>query len=305
MWTKAHRKRLTATRGRALLDREIFYTEDGVGLGVKRYDDGRGRAVVIGLHGISGAASDFDPLGESLVRRGFSMLSWNQRGQGLDPRPRRRGDLDDWQRLVGDAREFFRLVQEEAGERPVFVCGESMGALVAINAASAGAFDGASGMILMSPVVALRGQQPPRWLRLLVLAALHLAPGLRIDPSKLAPKDQPPVRIAADLAYQTERDAAPHRVREFTFRFFRNLIALTESAAACPEQVTLPTLVVYAGNDYFVHPKAVEGFFGRLGARDKSSKLWPDAYHLLLFDPATPDVIDTITRWIEKRCQRM
>lgn len=281
---------------------DSFLTADGLELGVKRYGYGplaEGRAVVVGLHGISGCFSDFDPLGDAIAARGMSMLAWNQRGEGLDPRPHCRGDLEDWQHLVGDAQDFFQKVCDEAGGRPVFVCGESMGALVAINAAAKGVFERAAGLVLMSPVVALRGRKPPTWLRVLVWLALRLAPRFRLDPARLAPKNEPPVRIAGDLAHQEARDAAPYRVREFTLRFFRNLIDMTESAAASAGKILLPTLVLYAGNDYFVHPDAVAEFVSQLGSEDKSSQLWPDAYHLLLYDPSTPEVIQTICQWIE------
>lgn len=299
-------QRMDAERVSVRLDAEGFTTRDGLTFGVTRHADPRSegiRAVAVGVHGISGAASDFDPLGAELARRGIALIAWNQRSQGLDPRPARRGDLEDWRLLVRDCGDFVRLARREAGDRPVFVCAESMGALIAINAAARGEMDGVSGLVLLSPVVDLRGGKPPAWMRALIQGLLIVAPWYRLDPSTLAPKDGPPIRIAGDLAYQEERDRAPHRIRKYTFRFFRNLIALTESARASAEDLDLPVLVLFAGRDIFVHPEAIEEFYGRIASRDKSSRQWPDAYHLLLFDSETDQVLETIGDWMDARIE--
>ena len=55
--------------------------------------DQRPRAVVVAIHGLSGAARDFEPLGEHLARQGVVTYALELRGQGSDPQSERRGDL--------------------------------------------------------------------------------------------------------------------------------------------------------------------------------------------------------------------
>ena len=60
------------------------------------------RAVIIGVHGISGAASDFNNLGSALSQKGISVYAYELRGQGNDPEPKRIGDLKDVQLWFSD-----------------------------------------------------------------------------------------------------------------------------------------------------------------------------------------------------------
>ncbi len=296
--------RLEAGNDQVQLTADKFLTRDGLHLGAKFYADPQDQSihtVLVGIHGISGAACDFDPLGEYLAARGVALISWNLRSQGLDPRPKRRGDLADWQHLVHDADDFYRLVKQAAGDKPVFICAESMGALIAINAAAQGLFDDLAGLIMLSPVIDLRGEKPPLWKRTIIRTLVTLAPWYRLDPSTLTPKDGPPVRVAGDLKYQEDRAHAPHHLSKYTFRFFRNLIEMTESAYASAEKLQLPLLILYAGQDIFVAPEDIRGFYDRIPAGDKDSELWPEAYHLLLFDESTPEVLERIYGWIKER----
>ena len=52
------------------------------------------KTVVIAIHGLSGAASDFWLLGERLPPQGIAVYGYELRGQGTDPDTVRRGDID-------------------------------------------------------------------------------------------------------------------------------------------------------------------------------------------------------------------
>ena len=59
------------------------------------------RAVVITVHGLSGAASDFWPLGEAWPPHGIAVYGMELRGQGNDPELKSRGDIvsaEQWQK---------------------------------------------------------------------------------------------------------------------------------------------------------------------------------------------------------------
>lgn len=69
------------------------------------------RAVVVAVHGLSGAALDYEPLGSHLAQHGVVTIALELRGQGNDPRPERRGDLAQIADWFSDLSAFFSLVR--------------------------------------------------------------------------------------------------------------------------------------------------------------------------------------------------
>ena len=90
--------------------------------------DQRPRAVVVAVHGLSGAALDYEPLARHLAKHGVVTFALELRGQGNDPVPARRGDLariEDW---FADLSAFFSLVRSRHPGAQIYYYGESMGA---------------------------------------------------------------------------------------------------------------------------------------------------------------------------------
>ena len=71
------------------------------------------KTVVIAIHGLSGAASDFWLLGERLPPQGIAVYGYELRGQGNDPDTVRRGDIDSASLWLRDLLTFHRLVRAE------------------------------------------------------------------------------------------------------------------------------------------------------------------------------------------------
>ncbi len=92
---------------------------------------GKASGTLICVHGLSGAATDFQPLGETLHQAGLACFALNLRGQGNDPHRRRRGAALELEVISRDISAFARgnAVPSMPGT-PLWVCGESMGALI-------------------------------------------------------------------------------------------------------------------------------------------------------------------------------
>ena len=67
--------------------------------------------IVIAVHGLSGATSDFWPLGEHLAKNGITTYAYELRGQGNDPVVENRGDIDQAGTWLRDLSTFHRLVK--------------------------------------------------------------------------------------------------------------------------------------------------------------------------------------------------
>jgi alpha-beta hydrolase superfamily lysophospholipase len=262
------------------------------------------RAVVVAMHGLSGAALDYEPLGRHLAAHGVVTFAPELRGQGNDPVRKRRGDLASLDEWFADLRVFLDWVRQQHPATPLYCYGESMGAaLLTRFFAGTGAAVPIAGLVLASPVVALP-RRPAWWQQALFRFVLALAPRFRIDVRKLARSKKAGGEIhivTRDARHRAWFETASHKLDRFTIRFFRCLVELIEGCGAAAGRIHVPVLVLYAARDLFIQPVRVEEFFSRLGSRDKALFLFPESYHLLLHDDDKALVLARIESWLLPR----
>ena len=257
------------------------------------------RAVMIGVHGLSGAALDYEPLGRHLAGLGAATLAPELRGQGNDPRTSRRGDLAQIEDWFADLGAFFALARGLYPGVPIFYYGESMGAALLVRfLAQAQPIDQPAGLILASPVVAIAGQ-PAWWQEALFRLFLWLRPTHRIDVRRWAKpkKSDPPPWVTRDEAHREWFKTASHKLDRFTIRFFKNLFELIDGCDEAAPRLHVPVLVLYAARDIFIPPAAVEAFFAKLGSAEKELRFFPESYHLLLHDFDKEKALEAIGVW--------
>ncbi|MCE0523382.1 MAG: alpha/beta hydrolase [Methylacidiphilales bacterium] len=263
----------------------------------------RPRAVVVAVHGLSGAALDYEPLAGHLAKQGVVTYALELRGQGNDPVPQRRGDLvriEDW---FADLSAFFALVRSRHPGAQIYYYGESMGAaLLTRFLAQACESDLPAGLVLASPVVALSAK-PSWWQEAVFRFFLWIRPTHRIDVSEYTNRtsDDPSNWVTRDEAHRRWFETAPHKVSRFTVRFFKCLRDLIDGCFDAAPRVTVPLLLIYAANDVYIRPARVEQFFARLGSREKELRLFPESYHLLLHDYDKALALEQIESWLLRR----
>jgi acylglycerol lipase len=258
-------------------------------------------AVMVAVHGLSGAALDYEPLGHRLALLGIPTYAPELRGQGNDPDPKRRGDLDRLETWYADLHTFLVLVRSQHPDVPLYYYGESMGAaLLTRFLAQATLSDQPAGLILASPVVALQ-EKPPGWMNLLFRFLLLVWPTFRIDVRKLAKKDEAPRHVTRDETHREWFKTAPHKLDCFTIRFFKCLHDLIAGCHDAATRIVVPVLVIYARHDIFIRAELVESFFEQLGSKDKELGFFPESYHLLLHDHDREDVLQRVVTWLGER----
>lgn len=251
------------------------------------------RARVLCIHGLGGAAADFGPLARRLARDGCAVRAINLRGQGNDPAHDRRGhflDPESWRHDLAAFADSFD------GDAPLFVIGESMGALVAVDAVAHGALNPRR-LVLSVPVTETR-TPVPAWIIALLRGAAGVFPRAKLAPMRLVHGKTSIPRLTSDDAYMEYLANIPHRVRGFTLEFLANFHDLMQACRANAARVRVPTLMLAAGRDVFIRPDQSRAFFDSLGAREKEYLLYPDSHHLLWHDVDTDDVLERITRWV-------
>lgn len=288
--------------GQLVSSEGTWFTRDHYKLAHKFWRDTRAlkRATVLLVHGFNGAVDDLEPVVEALAPAGYDFFACGLRSQGADPYRPGRGHLRDWRQLRDDLIDFRRHVRQELGDGyPVFAFGESMGALVALQAAPDADL---AGVILSSPVVKFRQDSPlPWWQELLAKVLFRCAPRYRLNLDALAKKHAPASAVTRDQAYLERIRSAPYRIPRFTVGFYRELIRLVLAAPAGASRLHLPVLVLAGGQDAFVRPEDVADFFRTLPAPDKMLRIYPSAYHLLVRDFDAAEVIGDARTWLDER----
>ncbi len=257
-------------------------------------------AIVVAVHGLSGASLDFEPLGSHLAQQRIVTFALELRGQGNDPHIPRRGDLEQIEDWFKDLSGFFLLVRCRYPNVPIYYYGESMGAaLLTRFLAQALELEQPAGLILASPVVALQSR-PPWWQEQIFRVFLWVRPTHRLDVRKFtkAKKNEKPKLVTRDEEHRRWFETASHKIDLFTIRFFKSLRDLINGCFDAAPKIRPPVLVVYAAHDIFVSPAQVEQFFAKLGSREKELQLFPDSYHLLLHDHDKAQVLECIESWL-------
>ena len=262
---------------------------------------GEVRGVLIYLHGMNGAATDFNRLAAEVALAGYAGYAINLRGQGNDPLPHRRGaDLDLYQ-LEKDVFAFAEEAIREHPGLPVFWCGESMGSLLLIHLLASSTFTlPATGAIFSVPVVELRKKTHPA-LRWALRTASLVAPRWRLRPSRFITGEKTPAQVTRDEEYTKISRASTHFIGVFSLGFLNAIDDLMTASSRSAEKIRVPSLVLSGGKDVFVHPERISEWFGTLAAQDKVLKLYPEAYHCLWNDYDRELVIADVLSWLRER----
>jgi alpha-beta hydrolase superfamily lysophospholipase len=258
------------------------------------------QAVVITIHGLSGAASDFWQLGERLPPQGIAVYAYELRGQGNDPDVARRGDIDSANQWIRDLITFHRLVRARHPKTPVVWYGESLGSLIALHSAAKDYRHTPDALILASPVAGLRQHlsEVARWL---LLGASRALPTMRLKLGELAGVDERKMRVTSTTTHGGQMKKTPHHVESFTLRTLREIDGLLHENARAAHRIDVPVLIVASPHDIVSSPDQVQQLFEELRTDEKLLHWYSKSYHLLLHDVQREKVISDVSRWIRKR----
>ena len=261
------------------------------------------RGVLVCVHGLSGAATDFSTLAAAAAGESFATLAMNLRGQGWDPRVVRRGAFLDLPVIAVDVAAFVRMAKTRFPSAPIILCGESMGALIVSWTIAQGKMDTpVHGLLFSAPVVELK--KPSPWHVRMALRVLAVAaPDVRFYPAWFVSGKTEPLRVTRDEEHSKRVRSSPHFIRAYTFRFLQSFGELMEESRTLAARVRVPSLVLAAGQDVFIRPEQVRGWFDCLAAEEKSFRLYPDAYHLLWNDFDREAVLSDIRDWLRARAE--
>jgi alpha-beta hydrolase superfamily lysophospholipase len=243
---------------------------------VRRWSAERAPAlgVVMIVHGMGDYSGRHAGLASALAAAGFDVVAGDLRGHGAAGGAR--GHAERWDDLLADVESWWSV----AGSPPqVFLLGESMGGLVALDWALAHP-ERVRALVLAAP--AFRpGFDPPPWKLALARVALGVAP-------RLAQKTGiGGAQISRSREEGDAFDQDPLTHQWMTAKFFALYREAAARLATLGPLVAWPTLILGAGDDRVVSMPAIRAFAASNPAHIELRE-YPGAYHALFHD--LPDV---------------
>lgn len=265
------------------------------------------KAVVITIHGLSGAASDFWMLEQDWPKRGMAVYGLQLRGQGNDPDLRLRGDIESSRTWKRDLRAFHLLVKERHPDTPVFWYAESLGTLIALHTIAdymqeERAGQQPAGIILSSPVAGLR-YRPTGIKERLIHAAVLTVPWWRVNLEKMARVDDTKIRVTHETTFAEQMAITPHYVPKLTLRLLGQIDEMIMESRESAGKLNLPVLMLGSPNDVIASEAQVQQLFDTLASKDKTLQWYRQSYHLLLHDVERTEVMENATRWVEQQAK--
>ena len=268
--------------------------QDGTNLVVVDWPLERGpvRGVVLIVHGLGEHAWRYDHVAQRLNSWGFAVRAYDQFGHGESMGAR--GALPTADRLLSDLGD----VVDESRERmhdgtPLIILGHSMGGLVAARFASL-ALRPIQGLVLSSPALDA-GLNPLQ--KLLVAVLPKLLPDLRVG------NGLNPTYLSHDEAVVKAYKADPLVHDRISARLARFIADAGPQAIAAAPRWSVPTLLMYAGQDRLVSPAGSRAFAAAAPKDMVTGRCFEPLYHEIFNERAADReaVFDELRRWLDQR----
>lgn len=259
--------------------------------------------IIIGIHGINGASSDFRPLAQHLLAQSTNIAIYGAetRGQGNDPIKTRHGHIENQEDWYKDLTAFTHLIRQKHPKAKIVWCGESMGALIALHtfahAQGSPPQHSCDALILASPITAIR-RDFPRWKIHLAHLAGFLFPKVRVPLENFSQQDE--VRVTKNAIHHEQAATNPYHVKKHSLHLLTTLSKMIQNSPEASQKLNIPLLILHGGKDIFSDPQDIQTFHAQLPKTAKSTRqFYPESYHLLFHDHQSDQVTNDIATWLK------
>lgn len=248
------------------------------------------RGVVIIVHGLGEHAGRYDHVARQLNDWGFAVRGYDQCGHGESGGAP--GSLPTDTRLLDDLADIVDSTRSRMNKgTPLIVLGHSMGGLVAGRFVSLG-IRKVDALVLSSPALnpGLNAFQ-----KLLVAVLPRFFPNLRVGNGLNAKYiSHDPAVVAAYQSDKLVHDRISARLARF-------IATAGPATVALAPQWTVPTLLMYAGDDRLVQPQGSRDFATAAPAALMTTHCFEGLYHEIFNELDAAPVFAALRQWLDQR----
>lgn len=246
------------------------------------------RGGVVLMHGLGEHSGRYAHVVRFFNDCGWSVRIYDHRGHGRSGGAR--GDAPSADAVLQDAKIVIDDFAQQIGEPPILF-GHSMGGLFAARFATAG-LSPLRALILSSPALAV----PMSGAQKLMLKVMHaIAPAMAV-PNGLQTRylSHDPAVVDAYI-----KDQLVHP--KISSRLLTSMLAAIEFSHAHAAALTIPTLMVVAGDDHLVDASGSDRFFKRLAPGVGTMHVYRDFYHEIFNEVDASRVFADVREWLQEQ----
>jgi alpha-beta hydrolase superfamily lysophospholipase len=282
---------------------EECVASDGYRFRFRRWrPSGAVRGTIVALHGIQSHSGWYDYSSRRLCEAGWEVRFLDRRGSGMNGEAR--GHARHADRLVNDVVQALTAAkgpfpgseaEGRAAARPVLLLGLSWGGRLA-TAVAARKPSLVDGLMLLYPAIFARFQAS-WWQRQLLRLARPFDVTDRLAPIPL----DDPVLFTSDPYWQEFIRNDPVALHQATSGFFVSSAELEVEAKQSAGRISMPTLLMLAGQDRIIDSPRVREWAGRCPSADITVREFPDAAHTLEFEACRDEFVQGLIGWLYSR----
>lgn len=247
-------------------------------------------ATVVFCHGIGEHSGRYEHVGSAFAKEGIAFYALDHQGHGRSEGPR--GHITSYEGLLQDVDQLADIALNETGTKSFFIYGHSLGGQIALAYALlyfqrplAGAF--VTGPWLKLPFL------PPLWKRAMGNLLSNILPALAVT-NEL---DLIGLSRDAEIISAYKNDPLVHD--KVTTRTYKEGTEMAERLLTAASTMSLPMLLMHAGQDRLTSPEGTKQFFQRAGSMDKTLKIYDESFHELHNDLNKNMVIAETIAWVK------
>lgn len=273
-------------------ERETFLAEDGYPLSFRRFSpEGSPKAVVACIHGIQSHSGWYTESCQRMSDAGLEVFFLDRRGSGRNMQDR--GHCRSFLQLREDVYRFIAHVKSVCPDMPVILQAISWGGKLALSALKKRP-DLVDGLALICPGFYAK-VHPTLWEKIVISGSFVFWPR---RPVRIPLSD--PKLFTDNPTWQSFLQNDPLLLRRGSSRLLMTSVALTKVVEDAPSKITMPTLLMLAGEDRIIDNDKVRDFFDRFAAKDKTVIEYPGAHHTLEFEPDPEPYYSDLIAWISR-----
>mmetsp|Transcript_10315 Transcript_10315/g.20077 ORF Transcript_10315/g.20077 Transcript_10315/m.20077 type:complete len:293 (-) Transcript_10315:28-906(-) len=245
------------------------------------------KGVFIFFHGFMCCAIEGNRISYDMAQAGFEVLMYDFVGHGNSGGTQNL--LTSYDEVLEDSVLYVNKAKEHYPGLPVFLSGESMGAIVAVGVSVRVPLDG---LFLFAPAFSHKFISDNSYFSLLA----YFCPTVALPPLS---GDKLPSRNIKALI-----ESSSSGLMKFDLVYAGSVKALLlgmDQAFNLASQVTTRLVIIHGGKDVMVEEAKSKRFYEAVPTEDKEYWYYPELHHAALYEPEYPEFQQRLVEWISTR----